>query len=222
MANSKLEAKLFELESANEKLEARAERIKAILEIMNLQSRFNLWLEAGHFERIWNELFACKNPKVRCEIGESGVYEGPASVKRLWMALANREPRRGYMAMIMPMTPYIVVAKDGKTAKGMWHAFGPHADYATPSPGDQQKLTAYWFFGKYDNEFVKEDGKWKFLSLHTIVYIRTPYDAGWTKEPDCARWQVPRGAPPDANSTLVNFYHPDGVFYPLPEPPESQ
>jgi hypothetical protein len=208
MVKDELESIFSELQSANKELETRTERLEAVLEVINLQSRYNLWLELGHYERIWNDLFSCKNPKVRCEIGESGVYEGPASVKRLWMALAARKRTRGYMANIMVMMPYIVVAKDGQTAKGMWWAAGPHTDYVTPSPGDQQRLTAYWFFGKYDNEFIKEDGKWKFLSLHTIVYIRTPYDKGWFKEPDCAKWQVPEGAPPDKPSTLIDFYHP--------------
>ena len=58
---------------------------------------------------------------------------------------------------------------------------------------------------------MKEDGKWKFLSLHTVVYIRTPYERGWLKEPDCARWQMPEGASPDKQPTLIETYHPDGV-----------
>jgi hypothetical protein len=211
MAKEELETRITELETINKELESQTERLEAVLDIINLQTRYNLWLESGYYNRIWNELFAHNDPRVKCEIGESGVYEGPESVKRLWMALAGRERRRGYMANIMVMTPYIVVSKDGKTAKGMWWAFGPHSDYVTPSPGDEQKLTAYWYFGKYDNEFVKEGGKWKFLSLHTIVYIRTPYDQGWLKEPDCARWQVPEGAPPDKPPTLFATYHPDGV-----------
>jgi hypothetical protein len=207
IVTSELESRVRELEEINTELEARAGRLRSVLEITNLQSRYNLWLEMGYYERIWDELFSHDNPQVSCEIGESGVYEGPASVERLWKALANRERPRGYMANIMVMNPYIVLSKDGNTAKGMWWAFGPHADYATPYPGDGQKLTAYWFCGKYDNRYIKEGGKWKFLSLHTIIYMRTPFDQGWLKQSDCVRWQVPEGAPADRPPTLLENYH---------------
>lgn len=217
MVKEGLETLVEELEATNKELEVRVARLDAYLDILNLQTKYNLWLELGYYERIWNELFANKNPRVKCEIGESGVYEGPESVKRLWIALANRERQCGYMANIMLMDPYILVSKDMKTAKGQWWGFGPHSDYATPSPGDQQKLTAYWFYGKYDNEFIKEDGKWKILSLHTIIYIRTPYDKGWFKEPDCVRWKVPEGAPPDKPPTIIEFFHPDTLCTWRPE-----
>lgn len=220
MAKKELETRIEKLEAINEELEARAERIAAIIEIMNLQSRYNLWLNLGYYKRIWNELFAHKDPRVKCEIGDSGVYEGQQSVKRLWMALADRERDRGYMEVKMLMEPYIVLSEDGKTAKGMWPAFGPHSDHVTRHPGGGEKLIAYWFSGKYDNEFVKEDGKWKILSLHTVIYLRTPFDEGWLKEPDCARWRPLEDAPPDKPSNFIEPYHPDGVFYPLPAPPE--
>jgi len=210
MTSSRLELMVADLEARHHKIKERASRLDDVLEITNLQTRYNLWLELDYYERIWNELFANKNPKVKCEIGESGVYEGPESLERFWKAMAGRERKQGYMANIMILDPYIVVSKDGKTAKCMAWAFGPHADNVTPSPGDQKKLTAYWFFGKYDNEFNKEKGQWKILSLHTIVYLRTPFDKGWLVEPDCARWQVPDGAPPDKPSTLIDFYHPGG------------
>jgi hypothetical protein len=186
-----------------------------------IQTRYNYYLEQGFCDRIWDELFAHKNPKVKCELVEGGVYEGPESVKSLWMALASpTKPRPGIMPTLFIATPIIVVSKDGKTAKGQWHMFGPHAMYVTPYPGDQQKLTAYWFLGKYDDEFVKEDGRWKFLSLHAIAWVRSPFDQGWLKQPDCRRWPIPEGAPPDEPPTMFRIYHPDGVNNWGPPPPE--
>ena len=159
---------------------------------------------------------------MKYEIGEMGVYEGPESVKRFLTALAARERFRGQMIHIMLMNPYIMVSKDGKTAKGMWWAFGPCADYCTPYPGDEQKLTAYWLCGKYDKEYVKEDGRWKLLSLHMMVYFRSPCEQGWLKEPDCARWQALTGAPPYKPQSLIDPYHPDGIcnWKPVPYPYE--
>ena len=77
---------------------------------------------------------------------DGGLYEGPEHVKRLWESAhqgMNLDKRPGVMPTVMNMTPCVVVSKDCKTAKGVWHLFGPHAMYVTPYPGDQQKLTAY-------------------------------------------------------------------------------
>ena len=211
MIEKEISARIASLEAVNTKLAGYTDRLEAVLEIMNLQSRFSLWQELGYYERIWEELFSHKNPGVKCEIGESGVYEGPESVKRLWMALAGQKRQRGYMANDFLMDPYIVIGSDNITAKGLWWIFGTHSDHATPSPGDLQRLTANWIAGKYDNEFVKEKGKWKLLSLHNIIYFRTPYDQGWFKEPNCARWQAPEGVLPDKTSTYSDLYHPDGI-----------
>lgn len=118
------------------------------------------------------------------------------------------------------MALYIVVSKDGKTATGMCDMWGPHAMINTPYPGNVRKMVQYWFFGRYDNEFVKEDGKWKLLSRHVIYYFRTPYDQGWLKQPDCRRLQVGKDAKPPSVISLLAPYHSDGVFYPIPAPTE--
>lgn len=218
MAAKDLETRIRELAAENNALYNRSERIASQIAINNLQGLYTFLWEANEYERIWNEVFAHNDPGVRCEIGDSGAYEGIESVKRFWMALENMEPKRGYMSFIIPMTAYIVLGKDRKTAKGMWTNLGPHADYTGISP---ERLTAYWFVGKYDNEYVKEDGKWKLRSLHNLVYIRSPYDKGWLSDPDCAKWQTPPDAYPDKYSVFAELYHPDGVFYPLPAPPED-
>lgn len=206
VSEKNLSERVADMEAVNRQLKARAAHLNSILAITNLQSLYNHWLALGYYKRIWDELFTHENPGATCEIGDSGVYEGPESIKRLWTALEKRERRQGYMANIHLMDPYILVSKDGKTAKGMWWAQGPCADYATPYPGDQEKLTAYWFFGKYNNRYVKENNGWKILSLHTVIYYRTPYDRGWAVEPDCIRWETLKDAPPDKPSTLNEIY----------------
>jgi hypothetical protein len=232
MGNQELLARIEKLEAKNRELEATSTKAADIVEIQQVQARYMYYLETSNFDRIWNELFANKDPRVKCELVDSGVYEGPESCKRLWMALSKMEteqqPRPGVFPMLFIATPLVVVSKDGKTAKAQWHVFGPHAMYVTPYPGDEKKLTAYWFGGKYDNEFVKEDGKWKLLSLHAIAWIRSPIDQGWLKQPDCRRLPTPPGAFPDKPTTKVTIYHPDalymknGVYNWGPPPPEEE
>jgi hypothetical protein len=82
--------------------------------------------------------------------------------------------------------------------------------YVTPYPGKSHKLTAYWFLGKYDNEFIKIDGVWKILKIHVVNFVRTPWDQGWLRQPDCRR-VISSGVPPTEPS-LIHTYHPDAIY----------
>jgi hypothetical protein len=225
MTNSDLEKKIKALEAKLEQVAAEAQRSADMREIAQVQSRYMYYLEAGYISRVWEDLYS-RSPNVKAEICDAGVWEGSESVKRLWMGMnaggKDMIRLRGNMHTLFIATPYIVIGKDGKRAKGMWHIFGPHAMDVTPYPGDQHKLTAYWFFGKYDNEYVKENGEWKILSLHAVVYFRTPYDQGWVRQPDCRRTPAPPSAPPDKFSSISNtIYCPDGLNLYLPHIPEE-
>lgn len=211
-----------ELESKINELETKTRRLEDTIEIMNLQSRYNYYMELNYENRIASELFAQKDPNVKCEICDSGVFEGIESVKRLWSAMQEGNKIRGFLGTVMISTPHIQISTDGKTARGMWHAFGPNSLPATVYPCEQQNLlTAIWLLGKYDNEYVKEDGKWKIRSLRVVVFFRASYEHGWIKQPDVRRF----GMPPweckaDKPSTMFKQYHPHGYNVFLPEPPD--
>jgi hypothetical protein len=83
----------------------------------------------------------------------------------------------GGLELLMIMTPVIEVSRDGKTAKGMWQTL------SCVSRRNETGLHALWATGKYDNEFVKEDGKWKFRSIRWYLNFRTPFEEGWVKRP---------------------------------------
>ena len=218
MATKSLEARLDELE-------ATARNTEAALEIIKLQARYTYYMDLNYTDRIVDELFAQKDPQVKCEICDTGIYEGIESVRRLFRALHDQQAIRGYLGIIMLETPFVQVSKDGKTARGMWHGFGPNSANATYFPADknhQDTLTALWFMGKYDNEYVKEGGKWKIRSLRLVCYFQAPYEEGWLKVPDARRWAPnPEICKPDRPSTVFKPYHPHAVNKLLPEPPEN-
>jgi hypothetical protein len=81
----------------------------------------------------------------------------------------------------------------------------------SPYPGNERKSTAYWFVGKYDNEYIKIDGVWKLLKVHVCAYARTPYDEGWLKQGDCRRIYHPGSGKPDRPSRTYT-YHPDATY----------
>ncbi len=74
-------------------------------------------------------------------------------------------------------TPVIEVAKDGKTAKGVWMSPGHEARVLGG------RLTALWVWGTYGEDFIKEDGRWKIRNHHVYLNIITPFEVPWTAPP---------------------------------------
>jgi len=70
------------------------------------------------FDKIVDQ-FAKKDPNVKVEIADSGVYEGFEGVKRLFLTMGARLfARKGASPLMMIMTPVIELSRDGKTARG--------------------------------------------------------------------------------------------------------
>jgi hypothetical protein len=188
-------------------------------EIMNVQSAYNHYLDTGGVRKIATEIIAQKDPEVRTDL--AGIYEGIESVKRLWDGMANAVmSAAGVLGTVANSTPYIEVSQDGRTAKGLWHGFGPNSFPCAPYPGDEEKLTAFWIMVKYVIDFVKEDGQWRFRTYQLELYFRTPFEQGWIKQPDARRFLVPPWAQPDKPEASFKPYHPHefNQFRPVPEP----
>jgi hypothetical protein len=151
-------------------------RVLDIREIENLLGRYLYLVQAHDYDSIL-DLFSSRDD-VSAEIGESGVYEGPGKVRALFVGLLKplfTSP--GSLPIHMATTPVIEVEADGRHADGMWQTIGCNA-----FPGETG-LTATWQVGKYDNRFVKEAGRWKFLRFRWLVHFRTSFDQGWVRQP---------------------------------------
>jgi len=232
MEKNEMELKIEELEAKIQKMDKIVTRSQDILDIMNLKNRYIHWMETNNGHRVWPELWCHDDPRLRVEICDGGVYEGPESVRRYYETMGKGNisfqgqltPKRGVLNNMFVASPCIVVSKDGKTAKGLWHLFGPHAFHCTPPPGDQEKLTAYWHFAKYNDEYIKVDGKWKYLSVHVLQIFRTPYDKSWLEVQNVRRTPDRPEAPPDKPpSSMFSFYNPDATNNNkwMPAPPEE-
>ncbi len=68
-------------------------------------------------------------------------------------------------------TPIIVIADDGKTAKGMWYS--PGIGLMADLEGEKPKANGTFFWEKYAVDFIKEDGRWKIWHMQ-MVYDYTP------------------------------------------------
>ncbi len=86
---------------------------------------------------------------------------------------------------------------DGKTAKGRWDAMILRSDVAGNASIEG---------GIFENEYVKENGVWKFADMHFYPLYQGPYETGWTNV--------------EGKDLPIVPYHYDGdtAGVPIPEP----
>jgi hypothetical protein len=45
----------------------------------------------------------------------------------------------------------------------------------------REKNEAKWLAARYEDDYVKINGEWKYKHLRAIVRMSAPYEKGWTK-----------------------------------------
>jgi hypothetical protein len=190
---------LSEVQAEIKKCKHEIERLQAINEIQNLMSTFQ-YLHTAHKHKDVMALYAKKQKDVRINFANQGYWEGFDAPQRAWAFLDRMtdNPPPGMMAIHPITTPVIVVAGDGKTAKGVWIGTGISAS-SMGRRDEGRGPNAAWAWQKYGVDFIKEDGKWKFWHFHIYRIFRLDWDA--------ARWedQFKKDEP-----TMIVEIQPDG------------
>jgi hypothetical protein len=212
------EEKLQELEKKVAKLEHEVERAEAIKACINVGNKYQTY----HGKQTTDEahLFALKTRGGAVEM-LWGIYDEPEGILR-W----KRNEGYGKKPEPLPFTPgaghpmttpIIEVARDGKTAKGLWLMFSYYGDN--------------WAAGQFAMDFIKENGEWKIWKYHTGGLIYSPFEKGWHVEnrevlnsmieSDKKR---PEGTRADRPPSYPWMWGPDEYFQnipPIPLPYES-
>lgn len=190
-------------------------RAADIVEIEMNHGRYLTCLDSLDWQGIY-DLMAKDHPELSYEMVEDGAYRGPEAVGNYMMGLIsshsnNTKKMKGWIGLQYLYTPRIVLNERGDRARAQWNQMSPHSMLVTPYPGNKFETTAYWFIGKYDNEYIKINGEWKLLKTHIIAFSRTPYDEGWVRQPDCRRIYHPGVAQPQEKPRIYS-YHSDAIY----------
>ena len=102
------------------------------------------------------------------------------------------EGAKGQLNIFIMEQPIIDVAADNRTAKARWRS-----DVLLSRAG-----TGKWGGGVYENEYVNDNGTWKFSKLHYYVTFWGDYDAGWAGKA-FPMDPVSTSFPPDKPPTVV-------------------
>jgi len=189
-------------------LEARVRRLEDIESIRKLQYAYCFYIQ--HWQE--EELIGLFSKSACIDMGKGGLYQGEEGLK-LFFGFSNhyntqlKKAPPEYLHQLMPLSGIIDVEIDGKTAKGRWYGFGV---YSIPTKGKPMGLFGT---GIWENEFVKEDGVWKFKKLCYSLTFSTPYEDGWVKTPVWKDRPEPRERPAPGPDTGAATY-PSGYIFP--------
>ena len=147
--------------------EARIRRLEDIEEIKQLQARYCYFIDTLQMEKV-PDLFA---DDFTAEYDPLGAF----ATKEELLGFLNGAGAGASMMSHQVMTPLIEV--DGDKATGTWYLFGP---FTAKAPHGE---VANWIQGKYENDYVRADGKWKFGHLRFKFRLQSPYEDGWVKTP---------------------------------------
>ncbi len=132
-----------------EELARRLQTLEDIEQIKNLQHQYIFYL----LNNQWKEMAECFTEDAYANIWRHGAHKGKSEIYRLFTEKIARvnpadRPRDAHFT-IMP-----IITVDGDKAKGQWMLYifngGTAGRYAQ---------------GRYDCEYAKVDGKWKFSKL---------------------------------------------------------
>ncbi|OBT61046.1 hypothetical protein VE03_09155 [Pseudogymnoascus sp. 23342-1-I1] len=180
-----------------------------IHELHNLAAKYQHFSFNGNYQYICRDLFADRiDSYIGIPFGFNGVegcYEYAQTIHSDEYSYEGGTVRDRIMA-----SPYIQVAGDGKTAKGVWDGLGP--DTAQAKTGE-----AHWLYGKYGLDFIKTDDGWRIWHLQFFPVFFTQPSLDWV----AAVLQNNSDATPPLTAPgmwIYNEYGHPGDFPHLPDP----
>ena len=109
-----------------------------------------------------------------------GIYRGKAGARRLYGgATGLNGPVDGLLFEHLIVQDIVDISPDRTRAWGRFRTFmqgGVHDTHPNPPPNIPKQ---FWEGGVYENEYVKEDGIWKFAVFNYRVVWQADYETGW-------------------------------------------
>jgi len=189
------------LTKALDDIDHRIGLIEDFAQLENLQMRYGYYLATLEWDRLAN-LFASDGT---IEIALRGVYVGRANIRRSLNLYGEPGVHEGNLHNHMQYQPVIHVAPDGKTARVRARAFSMMGNYGK---------AGMWMGGIYENQFVKENGVWKFQHDQVFNTYFTPFDVGWKDLQPRPPPGITATNPPDRPPTTPFEMYPKPTYWP--------
>jgi hypothetical protein len=143
-------------------LERRLTRIEDLEAIKQLKARYCDICDDDHNPNRITTLFVDDGI---WEGGDFGKAQGHAAIRQLFQGFQQQISFSQHMVM----NPIIEV--EGNTATGTWYFLGPFTF--------RKNNAAKWVAVRYEDDYVKVNGEWKYKHLRANIRMSAPYDKGW-------------------------------------------
>ena len=182
-----------------EQLEKRAQAAEDYRDLVNLQGAYGYYVDKGLWDQAAN-LFAVDGT---LEIAGRGVYLGRERVR----AYLGHLPAYGHGTLYnhMQLQPVLHIDSEAGTAKGRWRTL-----MMVGMLGKEGR----WGEATYENEYVRETGRWRIARLHGIVNFYAEYDEGWHRGGVQLLRSI-EGLAPDRPPSLDYEAYPEPVIAPF-------
>jgi hypothetical protein len=159
-------ARLTALEAELDALTSDIQTLEDSKAIKRLQRAYGYYVD----KKLTDEVAALFAEDATVEIGGLGVYVGRERIAAFYDWVMDGPLADGELFNHMILQGVVHVDDSGQTAKGRWRAL-----IQTGTDGE----SAVWTEGPYENEYVKEQGVWRFSRVHWYQTLSAPYSPGW-------------------------------------------
>jgi hypothetical protein len=182
-----------------EQLERRAQEAEDYRDLVNLQGAYGYYVDKGLWDQA-AELFAADGT---LEIAGRGIYVGRERVREY----LHRLPAYGHGVIYnhMQLQPVLHIDSEAGTAKGRWRTL-----MMVGFLGREGR----WGEATYENEYVREEDRWRIAKLHGIINFYAEYDEGWHKG-GVPLLRSTEGLQPDRPPSLEYEAYPEPVIAPF-------
>jgi uncharacterized protein (TIGR02246 family) len=157
-------------------LEERVQRLEDYEEIRQLMVRYAAAMDnnfdAGAIASLFTENAAWT---ISPATPVTGRHEGREAIRKFFAGLVNEYN----WTMHNVGNELIRIADDGQTATGTWYLVDPCTMVRADGPPEGD---AVFITGRYDNTFVKQDGRWYFSELTAQMHQISSWEKGWVVE----------------------------------------
>ena len=155
--------------------EEKMERLWDKEQIRSLMNRYEYYGYGRVWERV-PDMFA-KRDDIWIDCEGFGVFEGAKGIETFFVHWHHsmEGDAEGILTLHSTTTEVIEVAEDGMTAHGLW--LSPGAE--TRRRADNGEHEAFWIWGLYAIDFIKEDGEWKFWHFRIPHLLLCDYHHSW-------------------------------------------
>jgi len=195
------DADLQAVEAELNALGTRIQRLQDLNEIEIVQHAYGYYVDKAQWRSL-ADLFAEDGT---LEIGGRGVFLGRKRVfEYMTVGLGPPGPRNGLLIDHQQFQCLPTIHADGVTAEARCIAF-------VMSSGG-------WGHNYYENDFIKEDGVWKFKKLHGPFNMYAGYKQGWLDNVTVNTFPEKFPPPPDLAPTIIYLTYPNYYIEPFHYP----